>query len=82
MFFYGAQGNPYCLINYGFVYRDNKYDQYDVMLDMRPATLKAKDFVCLDHEREIGIQTVHLKADIIDHTAMCYLRLLSQTERR
>lgn len=36
LFYYGGLTNPNLLINYGFCYRDNKYDQFDVLLDMRP----------------------------------------------
>ena len=83
MFYYGNITNSYLLPNYGFVYRDNKYDQFDLMLDMRPAALnKPQDFICNDWNRVDGIQMVHLKADILDHTTMCYLRLLIQTERQ
>jgi len=32
MFFYGKYTSPYLLLNYGFCYRDNRYDQVDVSL--------------------------------------------------
>ena len=76
MFYYGRYTNAYLLINYGFCYRDNKYDQFDVSLQMRPASILPEDILCFDYERADGIQAVTLKTDRLDNTMVCYLRLL------
>lgn len=36
MFFYGRYTNAYLMSNYGFSFKGNKYDQYDVFLELRP----------------------------------------------
>ena len=81
MFYYGRYTNAYLLINYGFCYRDNRYDQFDVSLEMRPASMRPQDIVCADWDQVEGIQAVQLKADRYDNTLVCYLRLLIQTEK-
>lgn len=80
MFFYGRYTNAYLLMNYGFCYRDNKYDQFDISLEMRPASMVPEDILCFDWERTDGIQAIYLKSDKLDNTLLCYLRLLVQTE--
>ena len=55
MFFYGRYTNAYLLVNYGFCYRDNKYDQIDILLELKPASLFPKDFITFDFEREEGV---------------------------
>ena len=80
MFFYGRYTNAYLLLNYGFCYRDNRYDQIDVSLEMRPQSYNPEDIVCLDPEREEDIQAVKLKTDALNMTLVHYLRLLIQTE--
>lgn len=76
MFFYGRYTNSYLLVNYGFCFRDNRYDQIDIYLNMVPSTLDAANFVSLDHnlEEEAGIRRVHLKTDILGDDLMSYLR--------
>ena len=82
MFFYGRYTNAYLLVNYGFCYRDNKYDQIDVLLELKPPSLFPKDFVCFDFDRDEGVQDVQLKSDILNSTLLCYCRLLVQTEKK
>ena len=55
MFFYGRYTNAYLLVNYGFCYRDNKYDQIDILLELKPPSLFPKDFITFDFEREEGV---------------------------
>jgi len=45
MFYYGKYTNAYLLLNYGFCYRDNKYDQVDISLEMRPSSQNPADIV-------------------------------------
>ena len=80
MFYYGKYTNAYLLTNYGFCYRDNMYDQFDVSLEMRPASMNPVDMLCFDYERADGIQAIQLKCDRLDNIMMCYLRLLIQTD--
>ena len=80
MFFYGKYTSAYLLINYGFCYRDNKYDQVDVQLEMRPESNVPEHIVCFDTLKTQDIQIVNLKADRLNSTLLCYLRLLIQTE--
>ena len=84
MFFYGRYTNAYLLLNYGFCLRDNRFDQLDVYLDLKPRSLMAEDFVCLDYTKadEPGIKKVCLKADILNEKLMNYLRFYIQTEKR
>ena len=82
MFFYGRYTNAYLLVNYGFCYRDNKYDQIDILLELKPLSLFPKDFITFDFEREEGVQDVQLKSDILNSTLLCYCRLLVQTEKK
>ena len=56
MFFYGRYTNAYLLLNYGFCYRDNRYDQIDVSLEMRPQSYSPEDIVCFDPEKFEDIQ--------------------------
>jgi len=51
MFFYGRYTNAYLMLNYGFCYRDNKYDQFDIRLEMKPASANPEDMLCFDDER-------------------------------
>ena len=51
MFFYGRYTNAYLLVNYGFCYRENRYDQIDVFVDLKPRSVSPSDFVCLDWTR-------------------------------
>ena len=76
MFFYGKYTSAYLLLNYGFCYKDNKYDQVDMSLEMRPQSNSPEHIVCFDRERVEDIQEVHLKADILNQTLVYYLRLL------
>lgn len=55
MFFYGRHTNAYLMLNYGFCYRDNKYDQIDIALEMKPASANPSDMLCFDEEREEDI---------------------------
>ena len=80
MFYYGKYTNAYLLLNYGFSYRDNKYDQFDISLRMRPASQTPQDIVEWNWEKCTDIQLVSLKVDKIDPTLICYLRLLIQAE--
>ena len=48
MFYYGRYTNAYLLQNYGFCYRDNRYDQYDVYLEMRPQSMTPPDILRFD----------------------------------
>jgi len=52
MFFYGRYTNAYLMINYGFCFRDNRYDQLDIYLNMKPKSFNAEDYVVLDYTRE------------------------------
>ena len=72
--------NAYLLLNYGFSYRDNKYDQFDISLRMRPASQTPQDIVEWNWEKCTDIQLVSLKVEKIDPTLICYLRLLIQAE--
>ena len=76
MFFYGRYTNAYLLLNYGFCYRDNRYDQIDVSLEMRPQSYSPEDIVCFDPEKFEDIQVVKLKTDNLNMTLVHYLRLL------
>ena len=80
MFFYGKYTSAYLLLNYGFCYKDNKYDQVDMSLEMRPQSNSPEHIICFDRERVEDIQEVHLKADKLNETLVYYLRLLIQTE--
>ena len=63
-------------MNYGFCYRDNRYDQFDISLEMRPVSMRPVDMLCFDYERVDSIQAVTLKVDRLDNILLCYLRLL------
>jgi len=80
MHFYGGLTNPYLLINYGFCYRDNKFDQFDVWLDKHPDIISPSYFVCNDWQLLYGSQVAHLKANVLSHLTMYYLRICVQTE--
>ena len=55
MFFYGKYTSPYLLLNYGFCYRDNRYDQVDVSLEMRPQSNSPEHVVCFDMDKSEDI---------------------------
>ena len=61
MFFYGGYSNAYLLMNYGFAYRENKYEQFDVSLEMKPKSMRPSDIVNFDYEHDEDIQRVQLK---------------------
>ena len=79
MFFYGRYTNANLMTDYGFCFRGNKYDQYDVSLELRPKSVKPADFITLEWWREDEVKVVHLKVDILDETLMSFLRLLLST---
>ena len=58
MFFYGGYTNAYLLMNYGFAYRENKYEQFDVSLEMKPKSMQPSDIVNFDYEHDEDIQRV------------------------
>ena len=68
------------MINYGFCYRGNKYDQFDISLELKPRSFYPSEFVTLEWWREDEVIVAHLKVDMLDETLMCYLRLLLTTQ--
>lgn len=55
MFFYGRDDNSQLLRDYGFCYRDNRFDHYEVSLKMKPSSFKPEDILSFDWEQMDGI---------------------------
>ena len=52
---YGRMSNASLLVYYSFAYEGNKYDSYEISLEMRPLGSALTELVCFDHSRSEGI---------------------------
>ena len=52
--------NASLLLNYSFAYIGNKFDVYEISLELKPKSMTVSDIVCLDQNKSEGIQQVKL----------------------
>jgi hypothetical protein len=75
---YGCSSNASLLLHYNFAYAGNKFDYSEVMLRLKPDSLKAEALVCLDSSETDDIQEARLKTDQLNKVMMAYCRLIVQ----